>query len=231
VSVEFTCVVPEMVGACVFAGADALETTAVGAEVALMEPSAFFAVTVARSVWPTSADCAVYVFAVAPPIAVQLSPFLSQLLHAYAKLVGLPVHVPSEAVSVDPSCGVPETVGVPVLLGAACAAARPARGPPSNAPTASAASAMTTAAGQRRLVTDIVVTPFSPGDSVRVYPSPVNRTSGRRKEDGLAGAGPRRKLCRMKGADKQKKLVKKAPQKTLKERRAEKRAAEKNRGV
>jgi hypothetical protein len=35
----------------------------------------------------------------------------------------------------------------------------------------------------------------------------------------------------MKGADKQKKLVKKAPQKTLKERRAEKRASEKNRGV
>jgi len=35
----------------------------------------------------------------------------------------------------------------------------------------------------------------------------------------------------MKGADKHKKLVKKAPQKTLKERRAEKRAAEKNRPV
>jgi len=31
----------------------------------------------------------------------------------------------------------------------------------------------------------------------------------------------------MKGADKQKKLVKKAPQKSLKEKRAEKRAAEK----
>lgn len=36
----------------------------------------------------------------------------------------------------------------------------------------------------------------------------------------------------MKGADKQKKLAKKAPQKTLKERRAEKRAAEKQtRGI
>jgi hypothetical protein len=35
----------------------------------------------------------------------------------------------------------------------------------------------------------------------------------------------------MKGADKQKKMAKKAPQKSLKEKRADKRAAEKNRPV
>jgi hypothetical protein len=35
----------------------------------------------------------------------------------------------------------------------------------------------------------------------------------------------------MKGADKQKKLAKKAPQKSLKEKRADKRASEKNRGI
>jgi hypothetical protein len=42
---------------------------------------------------------------------------------------------------------------------------------------------------------------------------------------------PQRKLRTMKGADKQKKMAKKAPQKTLKEKRADKRAAEKNRPV
>ena len=57
VRVEPTVVVPEIVGAAVFPGADALETTAVGAEVDDAEPSAFVAVTVTRSVCPTSADC------------------------------------------------------------------------------------------------------------------------------------------------------------------------------
>jgi hypothetical protein len=68
----------------VFPGADALDTTAVGAEVASPDPSAFVAVTVTRMVCPTSADCTVYVLAVAPETATQLSPFASHRPHEYA---------------------------------------------------------------------------------------------------------------------------------------------------
>jgi hypothetical protein len=55
VSVEPTVGVPEMLGAFVGVGAEVLETTADGADVALPEPLEFFAVTVTRSVCPTSA--------------------------------------------------------------------------------------------------------------------------------------------------------------------------------
>jgi hypothetical protein len=72
------------------------------------------------------------------------------------------LHVPVDAVSADDSCGVPEIVGVAVLLGAACSAAWPFRGTPKTAPTAIAASAMTIAAGHLRFrgSTDIVVIPL-----------------------------------------------------------------------
>jgi len=59
VRVELTEGVPEMLGAEVGVGAVVLETTAVGADVALAEPLEFFAVTVTRSVCATSAATAV----------------------------------------------------------------------------------------------------------------------------------------------------------------------------
>jgi len=84
-------------------------------------------------------------------MAAQASPFWSHLLHAYAYPVGLPLQVPFEAVSVAPSCGVPEMLGVAVFAGAACPAAVPAPGPPTSAPTAAATAAIATTAGQRHL--------------------------------------------------------------------------------
>src|SRR5690242_3700962 len=54
------------------------ETTAVCADVAEPEPLGFVAVTATRSVWLTSADCTVYDCAVAPAIAAQLLPAVSQ---------------------------------------------------------------------------------------------------------------------------------------------------------
>jgi hypothetical protein len=55
-------------------GAVAAETTGVGADVDDADPSAFVAVTVTRTVCPTSAEPTVYVSAVAPAIAVHASP-------------------------------------------------------------------------------------------------------------------------------------------------------------
>src|SRR5512135_2116767 len=82
VSVEPIAGVPVMLGAVVGVGAVVPETTADAAEVALPEPSAFFAVTVTRSVWPTSPAAAVYVAAVAPAIAVHDFPLASHWPHA-----------------------------------------------------------------------------------------------------------------------------------------------------
>ena len=60
-----------------------------------------------------------YVCAVAPVIAAQLLPALSQRCHwyVYVGVVSL-VHVPVLAVSVWPTCGVPLIVGAAVFVGA-----------------------------------------------------------------------------------------------------------------
>jgi hypothetical protein len=60
------------------AGAAALRITAVGTDVAFVEPSAFVARTLKRSVFPASADVSVYFVAFAPLMLAQLPPFLSQ---------------------------------------------------------------------------------------------------------------------------------------------------------
>ena len=73
-----------------------------GTDVAWADPDAFVAVTATRSVLPTSTCCSGNVCAVAPLIVEQLLPFWSQRLHAYAKLVGVLLHVPFAAVSVEP---------------------------------------------------------------------------------------------------------------------------------
>src|ERR671932_2048111 len=82
VSVWPSCALPEMVGGDVFAGAVAAAvTTAVCAELALLEPTELVAVTVTRSVEPTSAFATRYVCWVAPAMLVQLPPALSQRRH------------------------------------------------------------------------------------------------------------------------------------------------------
>jgi hypothetical protein len=72
-------------------------TTAVGTEVADVEPALLRAVTVTRSVVPASTWPRLYVSAVAPLIAAQLPPVWSQRLHANVCAVGLPLHEPFAA--------------------------------------------------------------------------------------------------------------------------------------
>jgi hypothetical protein len=74
---------PEIVGGDEFAGGDA-PTTAVGADVAVLEPALFDAVTTTRIVDPTSAADAAYDEPVAPGVAAQLAPPASQRCHWYA---------------------------------------------------------------------------------------------------------------------------------------------------
>jgi hypothetical protein len=59
----------------------AAATTAFGAEVALVEPTVFVAFTMTRSVWPWSEVVSRRFDAVAPEIATQVAPALSQLCH------------------------------------------------------------------------------------------------------------------------------------------------------
>jgi hypothetical protein len=61
----------------------------------------------------------VYVLLVAPEIDVQLPACASQCIHWYAKPVGLPVQLPGDAVSSDPSRAEPEIDGSDVFEGAA----------------------------------------------------------------------------------------------------------------
>lgn len=69
-------------------------------DVADADPTAFVAVTVARSREPTSAEVAVYVDAAAPAMGAHEPPLFEHLSHWYAKLIGVdPVHVPLLTVS------------------------------------------------------------------------------------------------------------------------------------
>jgi hypothetical protein len=107
-------------------GCGAAVMTAVGTEVAFVEPSRLVAVTRTRSVLPTSTPLSVYVLLVAPLIAEQLPPLRSQRRHEKANVIGCgPVHLPSLAVSVCSCCGVPAIVGGDSLLGGAWATAAP----------------------------------------------------------------------------------------------------------
>lgn len=77
-----SCGVPPIEGGALIAGATgAVATTPDCAEVALVVPAVFVAKTVARSVRLTSAEVAAYAAAVAPEIAEQAAPVLSQRDH------------------------------------------------------------------------------------------------------------------------------------------------------
>jgi hypothetical protein len=94
VSVCPSCEVPLIVGGEVTAGGTAVEgggggggvlkadaTIVVAADVAAADPFRFDAVTITRSVRPTSADESVFVEVVAPPIAAQPAPDESHRSH------------------------------------------------------------------------------------------------------------------------------------------------------
>jgi hypothetical protein len=87
--------------------------------VAGVDPPEFAAVTTTRIVDPTSTDASWYVLVVAPVIDVQVAPLASHRRHWYVYVTGaVPVQVPVVAVSVCPSCAVPEIVGNEVFAGA-----------------------------------------------------------------------------------------------------------------
>ena len=76
------CAVPLIVGNEVFAGATgAAATTAVCAELAVLEPTELVPVTAARSVETTSAATAAYDCDDAPEMSLQLPPDVSQRRH------------------------------------------------------------------------------------------------------------------------------------------------------
>jgi hypothetical protein len=92
-------------------------TTAVAADVAVLDPPSFVAVTTTRSAEPTSAEVRPYVKAVAPAMSTQLEPVESQRRHCAAYEIGAdPVQEPVVAVMDLPSSSVPDTVGGAVFV-------------------------------------------------------------------------------------------------------------------
>ena len=81
VSVCPTCAVPEITGGDTSDGAAISDTTAVCADVTVADPYLFDAVTLTRSVAPTSADPARYVCAVAPASEAHALPAESHRSH------------------------------------------------------------------------------------------------------------------------------------------------------
>jgi hypothetical protein len=111
---------PEIVGSVESTGADTVVpvTTAVGVELTLAVPPLFVAATTTRIVAPTSPAASAYDWAVAPLMPLQLLPEVSHLFHWYAYEVGVPAHVPVDAVKVWPCCDTPLICGSAVFDGA-----------------------------------------------------------------------------------------------------------------
>src|SRR3954447_4472854 len=105
-----------MAGRAVFFGASGA-TTAVGALVAVADPSALVAVTTTRIRQPTSAPASLYVAAVTP-VSAQAPPAASQRSQRTTWVSGAaPVQMPLPAASVWPSTTVPLTAGAAVATG------------------------------------------------------------------------------------------------------------------
>ena len=83
-----------------------------------LEPTPFDAVTATRTVDPASAEATTYVCEVAPTMSAQFTPAESHRRHRYAYEIGaVPDQDPGLAVSVCPTCGVPEIDGGDVFTG------------------------------------------------------------------------------------------------------------------
>lgn len=88
-------------------------------DTALVDPALFFAVTLMRTAWPTSAVVSLYVAVVALAMVEQFAPFVSHRHHWNVYVIGEPpVHVPAVPDSVWPSFAVPVTTGLTVFTGA-----------------------------------------------------------------------------------------------------------------
>jgi hypothetical protein len=111
--------VPLSAGLTVFSGPLSDEVGFVGCDGAVALPSALIAVTSTLSACPTSPGTVLYVRSSAPAMSPHALPSIAHRCHWYANDVGLLLHVPFEAVSVDPSRAVPLIVGGAVFVGAA----------------------------------------------------------------------------------------------------------------
>ncbi len=133
-SVEPTRKVPAIRGSATRAGTeDSAATSAVGFEALVAEPLELVAVTRTRILLPWSAVVSVYACPVAPPIAGQSDPFglppeVGQRTHWKLKLVGLFVHWPCVATSVEPTRKVPAIRGSATRAGTEDSAATSAVG-------------------------------------------------------------------------------------------------------
>src|SRR5215210_1427339 len=123
-----TAAVPLSAGRTVFSGPLSDEIGFVGCDAAVARPSALMAVTSTLSACPTSPWTGLYVRSVAPAMSPHALPSIAHRCHWYVNDVGLLLHVPFEAVSVDPSPAVPLIVGGAVFAGAAFSRARTAAG-------------------------------------------------------------------------------------------------------
>ena len=100
-------------------GAGVVMTTAVAADVATALPFLFVAMTVTRTVEPTSVAVTACVALVSPVIAAQPAPPVSQRDHWYANVAVGPDQLPVVADSVWPGVLFPLTVGGVSATGAA----------------------------------------------------------------------------------------------------------------
>jgi hypothetical protein len=97
-------------------------TTALASAWDVACPAEFVAVTVARSVCPTSALPTVYDWLVAPEMSEQLLPFVSQRRHWYVYVIGVePDQLPFDTVSCEPMDADPVIFGSAELVGAVLA--------------------------------------------------------------------------------------------------------------
>jgi hypothetical protein len=114
----------------------------------------FVAVTIARSVWVTSAVVSALVDAVAPLMAPQLAPAESQRSHWYANFTPFPCQVPVLDVRVFGTRAVPLTEGGVMFFGTSC----PGEDGPPEAPAVARTNvraAEVRAAVMRRLITSL----------------------------------------------------------------------------
>src|SRR3954453_3610633 len=102
---------PTGVGVGVGVGDVPVVMRAVVSEVPVVDPTRFFAVTWTRIVLSLSPERTPYVLPVAPVMSLQPAPFLSQSCHWYVNVDGPSAQRPGSAVSVSPTCGLPEIDG------------------------------------------------------------------------------------------------------------------------
>jgi hypothetical protein len=160
-----TTALPVIAGSAVFAGgvaAGAGATTEVAFDVAADDPTLFDAVTVTRSLEPTSPATGAYEAFTAPARDEQLLPALSQRSHWYAYELTPPLQLPVLALSVWPTTALPLIVGGAVGVGAFCPLPFPAPPTLGNRNTASSANRMKPALGLDTEVWKRVVTSGPP---------------------------------------------------------------------